>query len=214
MGMLRPHDIARLAAALGCDLTKAERNRFMDIIDDIFPDRSELRKLQELGCRIDIFGTDMRKLALRLSSPRYYERQFGFGYLQVFVLVSSPERSLGSTIQPRWVQIDSSYRDIRVSVYDNTMIGITTPWVPMRSDLMERVLGIHTGFLYPMQQQLVPCTRLEAGVQSCSFFRSQLKPRTWLESHLDNQDSHFKGPRNSSIVAPCQSHSYVLLQVI
>ena len=42
---LRPYDITKLVVALGCDLTKAKRKLYLDIVDDIFPDRSELNKL-------------------------------------------------------------------------------------------------------------------------------------------------------------------------
>lgn len=215
MGMLRPYDVAKLAAALGCDLTEAERKKYMNTVDDMFPDRSELIKLQDLGCRVSIFGADLRKLELRLSSPLHYEHQFGRCQLQIFVLVSCPAHSLGSTIQPRWIQINSSYSDIRVSAYDNTMIGLITPWIAMRSDLMESALGVRspTGLLHSMQQQLLPCIRLEAGEQSCILLYSQLKPRAWMESNLLDNNPRVSYSSNSFIVAPCWSHSYVMLQV-
>ena len=73
LGMLRPYDIAKLAATLSCDLTKAERKIYMDIIDDIYPNRLELDKLQDKGCCVHIFGADMAKLRLRLQRPLYYE---------------------------------------------------------------------------------------------------------------------------------------------
>lgn len=100
LGMLRPYDIAKLAASLACELTKAEKRAYMDVTDDIFPDRSELDRIQDKGCCIHIFGADLAKLRLRLQRPLYYERQVGHIRLHIYVLISSPEHSLGNTVHP------------------------------------------------------------------------------------------------------------------
>ena len=56
--MLQPYDIAKLANALRCELTKEKRSRSIMLLNDIFQDTDELNKTQELGLRVNLFGTN------------------------------------------------------------------------------------------------------------------------------------------------------------
>ncbi|KAK3216195.1 hypothetical protein GRF29_8g2555733 [Pseudopithomyces chartarum] len=217
LGMLRPYDIAKLAASLACELTKAEKRAYMDVTDDIFPDRSELDKIQDKGCCIHIFGADLAKLRLRLQRPLYYERQVGHIRLHIYVLISSPEHSLGNTVHPRWVRINSTYTDVVVNAYDNTLMGHHTPWVPMRSDLMESTLGkrfLHTELLQPVQQQFVPCTRLHGRSQRFISLYGDCRPKQWMDQNILDRQARQKYPNISFIVAPCWQQSYFMLHIV
>ena len=216
MRMLRPYDIAKLASALDCDLTQAEYRRFMEVVDDIFPDRSELKKLQDKGCCIHVFGADLEKIQLRLKKPLVYERDFGSSNIHVYFLVSSPKRSLGYTVQPRWVRINSSYSDVNVNIYDNTLTGHFTPWIHMRPDTLEKVLGrpfLHVSSLQPIRQQRIPCICLNGRSQKFIFLYGDWRPRDWMESNIRDRNARRKYPNINFVVVPSWQHTFFMLHI-
>ena len=216
MSRLRPYDITKLVVALGCDLTEAKRKLYLDIVDDIFPNRSELNKLQNKECCIHVFGADLTRLQLRLNRPLYYARFFGATPLNIYVLVSSPGRSLGYTVQPRWVLTTSAYNNIKLSAYDNTCVGHTMPWIHIRPEVIENILGkhfLHTTLLQPIQQQLVPCIRIQGGSQRSILLYGDSKPRYWMESNLLNRQARRNYPGINFIMAPCWKHSFFMLHI-
>src|SRR4051812_37579195 len=72
LSILSPHEIAKLRAALNCDLTPAEWKRHMNILDDIFEDATPIRLMQKLGMTVRIFGADLDLLERRIRNPCEY----------------------------------------------------------------------------------------------------------------------------------------------
>lgn len=87
--MLRPSDIARLLLAVQCKVTNAERDRYMNILDEIFEDSSPVRAMQKSGLRVRMFGADLVALQDQLMHPNTCMSSKGLQRpLHVFILVN------------------------------------------------------------------------------------------------------------------------------
>lgn len=87
LSLLRPFDIARLQDAIGCKLSIWEREKYMNILDDIFENSAVIKQLVAAGLTIRIFGADFERLESRLQQPRVHDIPFRQTY-RLFVLVS------------------------------------------------------------------------------------------------------------------------------
>lgn len=202
--LLRPHDIARLTAALNCELTKKERLRFMNILDDIFPDRTEVDAIQNFHLRIQLFGADILSLEQRLLRP---EKRHGASRpLNIFALVSAPVGNpWGDAERPRWTRLNSSYDDINVYTYNYAKVGDTTPWVPINGRLISRTFG----FPYNVDQaQLrMPCWTIENGNQKYLLQHGYVFSRRMFEDAI-NKASFL--PQDCFVTAMLETGTHVV----
>ena len=74
---LRPYDIARFLAATGCQITEKEREKFMNLVDDIFLDSDEIKILLDAGVKIILLGHQLHLLHDRLRDAKDFTRRYG-----------------------------------------------------------------------------------------------------------------------------------------
>ncbi|CAI6338096.1 unnamed protein product [Periconia digitata] len=93
--MLRPFDIANLLAATHSALHPEEKKVYMDYLDDIFDEKRELSRLNELGLNVILFGSDLHILQERLEDPRGHRKKFGKDHdFHIFAIVSKAPSAL------------------------------------------------------------------------------------------------------------------------
>lgn len=98
--MLRPFDIARLLLAVQCKVTNAERDRYMNILDEIFEDSSPILAMQKSGLRVRMFGADLVALQDQLMHPNTCMNFKGLQRpLHVFILVNDIVDSLATLVR-------------------------------------------------------------------------------------------------------------------
>lgn len=76
LSMLRPFDIAKLLVAIDCGLSEWERERHMDVLDDIIEDNQDITIMKKLGITVRLFGSDLSLLQRRLWDPCSYLVEF------------------------------------------------------------------------------------------------------------------------------------------
>jgi hypothetical protein len=154
LGLLSPYDIAKVLQCLDCKLTRTEWNTHMDIINDIFLERSHIDSLLRFGLRIYLFGFDLQILSERLKDPLHYDQQYGKNYiLYVFAIVSTPtSNQMLSIHQPQlpcfppvsvnssWRRLKGTHSTIQVYVHNHTSQH-DIPWVNVDKSLIGYVFG-------------------------------------------------------------------------
>ena len=90
LSMLRPFDIANLLSAIQCEVSCWERQRHMDVIDDILQDSRDISVMKDLGMTVRIFGSDIAILERRLRHPLEFQNSSTNRPFYVFVVVTSP----------------------------------------------------------------------------------------------------------------------------
>jgi hypothetical protein len=89
LSMLAPSEISKLFAALQCDPLPHEREKYLDVLDDIFEDSGVIHAMAKLGLTVRIFGADLEKLQARLDNPcAYSEPSVDERPFHIFVLVA------------------------------------------------------------------------------------------------------------------------------
>lgn len=207
--MLRPYDIAKLANALECELTKEERSQSMMLLDDVFQDTDELNKTQESGLRVHLFGTDTLLLQDRLLHPRrYLQRSSPFN---VFVLVTAPVGNPRGTADfPSWIRINTSFEDINTFAYDYTTVGDKTPWIPISGRLISHAFG--SPFNTDQKHLRMPCFTFQSGkllysLQNGNIFSGQL-------FHDAMQDPFFAHEGSIFVAARVEPDTYLVYYFI
>ncbi|KAF2866230.1 hypothetical protein BDV95DRAFT_649826 [Massariosphaeria phaeospora] len=154
--LLRHFDIANALAALDCSLSEWEIKTHMNIMDDIFDDRSEIDVMLNLGFHIHIFGADLHTMRTRLKCPYYYHHNFQKDHqLHIFVVVSDYLRLLpilefiplflykwASSTDPTiiWASIPNTCQNVWIHSYQQSL----SPQMPMSRTLTAHVLGYQT----------------------------------------------------------------------
>src|SRR4051812_29915413 len=100
LSMLTPSNISRFLVAVDCEVTATERERYIDILDDIFDNPTPIIAMQRSGLTMRIFGADLTVLENRLLqsharlSPKELQRP-----LHIFVLVTNISNGLATLIR-------------------------------------------------------------------------------------------------------------------
>ena len=66
---LRPFDITNLLAVIRCEIIPSERERYINIMDDIFNNTGDLALIKTFSITIRIFGSDLEVIKERLRNP-------------------------------------------------------------------------------------------------------------------------------------------------
>jgi hypothetical protein len=74
---LRPWDIVKLSYVLKISLTKYDRDKYLNLLDDIFPDTRIISLASKLNIQISIFGNSLPLLKRRLEDPQDYFHKNG-----------------------------------------------------------------------------------------------------------------------------------------
>lgn len=204
--MLRPCDIAKLLSALRCELTPMERKAHMDLLDDIFWDRTELSHVMNLPLTLHLFGSDMGLIETRLSQP-----EFRFGEtrrLNIFILISAPIGQPWESAEcPRWACIDASHEDINAYAYDNARLGDTTPWIPLSGRLTSRLFGFPFHFDNTLK---IPCLTITNGKIEKSWQHGRIYSKERLESVISTRQDCIE---NYFVVGEAEVGSYIVFQL-
>jgi hypothetical protein len=89
LSVLTPFDIAKLLEAIQYTLPPWERERHMDVLDDVFEDSSIIHRMARLGLTVRIFGADLEAMQKRLSHPfDHLASGADDRIFQIFVLVA------------------------------------------------------------------------------------------------------------------------------
>ncbi len=91
LSLLCPFEISTFLQATRCHLSEWERNRYLDILDDIFEDSAIITQMVAAGMTVRIVGSDVARLQIRLTDPSTYYASAAQDFY-FFVLVSDSSR--------------------------------------------------------------------------------------------------------------------------
>jgi hypothetical protein len=74
---LLPFDIARLLAAIGCEITSHQRKKYMNPVRDVFDKHEEIALLNRAGVNIILLGHKAHLLHERLNNAKLFVQKYG-----------------------------------------------------------------------------------------------------------------------------------------
>ncbi|KAF2726739.1 hypothetical protein EJ04DRAFT_557818 [Polyplosphaeria fusca] len=97
--LLSPYDIAKFLVAIRCDISKRERETYMNILDELLEDTRDFELMKELSWTVLIFGSDLNILQGRLSDPLTYLAEYqAERVFNIFVVVTKQTKENETTL--------------------------------------------------------------------------------------------------------------------